>query len=420
MIKYSVFLRLAGRFFLCLIGLIILFFLLVCTSACIPHTAIAEHVKSSADILEKEGLYPVSFGNKYSSLSFLGRDQYTDCLMLNLAIAQDASVPLESAITSPCLKGTYDLDQMPSNLRRLADGSVLPDTNYDWYWHGYLVILKPLLVFFDYGQIRWINCVLMLLLVVWTLVLVARKIGRAEMLLLLAALLMMHYETVPYTMQFASVFFVTFLAIIILLSFPKWFFRSGHDYMAFFSIGAVTVFVDFLTAPVVSLGLPLLIWLLYKNPPDKARQVILFSVAWGLGYALLWMSKWAICAVSFDPLVLQHAAEHADKWGGNDAEAGRLAMTVGVFKKYLALLWSMNWLWCLCVAAVLLWIKSGIQQMRNNLWLLLVAVIPFVWSLVLVNHNFVHFGFTWRLIVVTLYAMALLTYRSVSNGSIRK
>lgn len=38
-------------------------------------------------------------------------------------------------------------------------------TSYERYWHGYLVVLKPLLLVFNYGQIRILNGIVMAILV---------------------------------------------------------------------------------------------------------------------------------------------------------------------------------------------------------------------------------------------------------------
>jgi len=395
--------------------LVALFIVGITVPALIPHSSVEPQILKSADILSSEGLYPVSFCNKYSVQTLLfTRDQYTDCLMLNLAAAQDETNPFSSAILSPCRKGNYGLDAMPDNLRVLAANPAAADTNYDWYWHGYLTFLKPLLIFFDYGQIRWLNCLLMLVLFIWTLVLIARRIGLAAMLMFLAASLMIHGEIIPFTMQFASVFFVTLISIIVLLSFPDFFSRNNYDLLTSFAIGAVTVYVDFLTAPIVSLGLPLLVWLLYRKDRQTLRNVVIFSLAWGMGYALLWASKWALCAMTYDPSVLENAALHADKWSSSDSTAGRMVMTMGVVKKYIALFWSMNWLWPTIVASVLLIFRhKSFPKMKENSWLLLIALMPFVWSLVLVNHNNVHFNFTCRMVIITLYALMLWVYRSV-------
>jgi len=381
----------------------------------ITIASIQSNLVQSVNTLEQEGLYPVSFGNKYSDFSFLVRDQYTDCLMLNEAASVDAAHPLASAILSPCLKSGRGVEMMPDDLRQVSQGTMKPNVNYDWYWHGYLVVLRPLLVFFDYAQIRWINCGLMLILVLWVLWLMAQRLGMICVILSAGLLFAMHFETVPYTMQYVSVFFVTFIATGVLLKWNYFFAKRNNDVLAFFAIGAVTVFLDFLTVPIVSLGIPLLFWLLVKKGETaKWKDVIVLSIAWGAGYTLLWMSKWAVCAMTFDPSVLTNAASHAEKWSVNASELGRLGMTIGVLKKYVALVWSMNWGWGLIVAAGMMKLLPKTKNWkRENSWILLIALMPMVWSLVLVNHNYAHFGFTWRLISVSLFAVAIWVYKCI-------
>lgn len=379
-----------------------------------PRSVIANNVMDSAETLKQEGLYPVSIGNKYSSLSFLIRDQYTDCLMLNLAVSGDSDNAFRDAILNPCYKGQYAIDEWPNNLRKLANNEITPDTNYDWYWHGYLVVLKPLLLIFNYNQIRWFNCALMAFLFCWALLLIKKHLGKIASLLFLSVAFVMHGETIPYTMQYASVFFVALIALIVLLSNKSFFARDNNDCLAFFVIGAVTVFLDFLTTPIVTLGIPAIFWLMVDGSDRKVRKLILLSLMWGSGYALLWVSKWGLCALTFDPSVLENAASHADKWSGNDPTKGRIFMTTGVIKKYLALLWSMNWIWGVIVAFFSMSIlPKVVGWWKNNAWLLLVAAMPFVWSLVLVNHNYEHFGFTWRNIIVCLLAMSMWIYKSI-------
>ena len=383
----------------------------------IPTSAIAPNIKESAQTLRTEWLYPVSYGNKYATLSYLCRDQYTDCLMINLAASIDSDNPLESALTSPCLKDHKSIDELPSCLERLADGVTSPNVKYDWYWHGYLVVLRPLLLLIDYERIRLFNCFIMLVLFVLSLYLIQKKINKSVALLFLGVALLSHGETIPFTMQYASVFFVTLISICVLLWKTEYFAKENRDLYAFFAIGAITVFVDFLTMPSVSLGIPLIFWLCFLSPNIQNKKllykVITLSISWGIGYAILWVTKWGVCAMTFDPDVLVNAAQHADKWSGNQPEfGGRFTATFALLKRSLALLWNMNWIWLLLMMIiVLIWKRVPIKTIKQESWLLLIALIPVVWSIVLVNHDVAHFGFVWRGYITTLLALSVFFWR---------
>lgn len=62
-------------------------------------------------------------------------------------------------------------------------------------------------------------------------------------------------------------------------------------------IEAATSFFDFLTFPIVSLGIPLVIVideLADRKFVDKIRSVIILSISWGMGYAEFWALKWVL------------------------------------------------------------------------------------------------------------------------------
>lgn len=405
------------RLFCCFISLLMLFIAGMVAVNCISSASIKNNIHRSTAIINEEGLYPTTFANKYGTNGFLARDQYTDCLMLNIAAAGDANEPMRSAILSPCYKGKYEIDKFPQHLTDLVDGVITPDTNYDWYWHGYLVVLKPLLLFFHYDQIRWINCLFMLLAFCFAIMQILKRLGLSYCLITIGTFLAMHFEFVPYTMQYFSVFFIAIISVAILLRWREFFDADNNDIIAFFAVGGITVFVDFLTTPIVSLGIPLLYYLIcYKDKTEKEMLVktVQLSIAWSVGYAVLWASKWGICALSFDPSVIENAMSHADKWAGNGPDFGRWYMTVGVTKKYIMLGYTFNWYWvCILgtIAVVYLYIKKRLK--KANLWMLFIALYPFVWSIILVNHNYEHFGFTWRMISISMLAFTLWLYQSI-------
>ncbi len=69
----------------------------------------------------------------------------------------------------------------------------------------------------------------------------------------------------------------------------------------FFVVGMVENFFDFLTYPIITLGIPLivLLWLKIRDESADLKENMIFtvksSVSWGLGYALTWIAKWVNC-----------------------------------------------------------------------------------------------------------------------------
>ena len=129
---------------------------------CIPVDAINENIRESAALFEKEGVYPTL---DYKITSQL--DNFTDALMLRNAGYRITESPLvEAALVNrlECVDAVTPVESLiaeTSNAQREME-----IVSYSHYWHGYLVILKPLLTVFNYAQLRTINTVVQYALIV--------------------------------------------------------------------------------------------------------------------------------------------------------------------------------------------------------------------------------------------------------------
>ena len=94
---------------------------------CIPNAALQHNADGAWEIFKSEGIEHSDI--KYIT-HFFGSKLIADSDMMRAVVANDESLtPIERAM----------------------------DINgYARYWHGYLLILRPLLVFFSYGQFRYI------------------------------------------------------------------------------------------------------------------------------------------------------------------------------------------------------------------------------------------------------------------------
>ena len=128
----------------------------------LPTDRMEANVRSSIDIFYTEGVYPQQAkGYKSSQL-----DNETDAIMLLDAIhpAQNRSA-LENALRVSRITFS-DTTSCCIDLIQYAWENKTPDQTVDYtrYWHGYLVWLKPLLLLMDYADLRMLNMMLQLLL----------------------------------------------------------------------------------------------------------------------------------------------------------------------------------------------------------------------------------------------------------------
>ena len=398
--------------------LIIFFILLLFLAHIIPEKYLSNNVKKSAITIQNEGLYP-----KFFNLKLYQLDNYTDALMLNLAVSVDSKNPLEAGMINNYYNSGNFWD-LAKDTEMIADGNTatLKTDSYGRYWQGYLVILRPALCFFDYGKIRVTNYILLFSLLVLSAFLIAKRISKKVMILFLVSLLLINFPIVPLSMQFSTVFYIALTSIVYLLYQREQLNIQDRFLILFFTIGGCTSFLDFLTVPIVTLGLPLTIYILSSNITIKKSIVVIKgSLVWGLGYGLIWASKWIIGGAITGVDILGDAME----WEGirtSNLYKGMEMTFPAIIEFVYQGLSEKHYLWTLYLGTALLvltiaiypfLLKSKEAFMQNLYLLLIVSMVP-AWYLLLKNHSMEHGWMTWRALVVSIFAGILFIINTTS------
>lgn len=380
------------------------FFLLAVVTSAIPFGMIAGHLDSSVQTITQEGEKPFHGHMLYT------QDNVTDCIMLNIAAGVDASHPLHSAMANRF--HFNDGGNVFDDTRDLLGGKQVDSFDYARYWHGNQVLLRPLLVLTDYHGIRIINYLALFTLALLCIFLSYRRVSRSFAIALTIGLACMGFQYIPLNMQYTSCFLIMLVAMLFILLSRR---KQGHEQalLLFFVIGGVTAFMDLLTTPLITLGLPVMLWCLVHKPEHPVRMVVFISLMWLLGYASIWAAKWLLAsAVTGTNIVGDAMANaHLRTVGGEQGEQG--LTTLAIMKGFWHTLAAR---WPITGAAVLIALgcivafywrcyRPAGSTARGNLWLLLVAVMPLAWSLVLMQHTYIHWYFTWRIWLITIVAV---------------
>ncbi len=391
--------------------LLLTFTLLMLGTYSLPSSLITDNVIASARQLQHQGQGAHLIDGRLGRL-----DNYTDALMLNLAISSDAMHPLRSAMLNPYYDNDDEEVAKSVHTEHVALGQTkgLEMRYYGRYWQGYLVTLKPMLIIFSLHGIRIVNCLLMLLLSLATLWAIWQRIGKVEALLFLLSLLLVYFPVVPFSMQYSTCFYLMFLSMLAVMLYPNLTVRSRSLVLTFFVIGAVTSFFDFLTTPQLTLGMPLLVCLLIHRKHEM-RTIIIASLAWGIGYALLWASKWVIGYGLTGFNLLADAAQQigvrtSQQYYGIELTIPKMLQFI-IFGEERALGWKIPAL-ILALSAAYIFLQKGIKVQRRYYWLLLVAMIVPVWFLLMRQHSIMHLWFTLRAFLVTIYALLLWLFKT--------
>lgn len=264
----------------CTIFVLILIYLsTLYVTSLIPASSLKTKVSESAEILAKQGnnfFIRIAYKNRYIKF-----DNYTDALMINTAYSIDSKSPLISSLV--CRKnyipGTTKIEYQDtiselksaskySEINQVAElndtvnGDIEESFEYGRYWHGYLILLRILLCIFNITEIRILFILLFLVLGTTLLLLINKKINIWVMLVFLTAFISVEYLYIGVSLQGSSIFFITMLASIILI----YRYNKIRDFsLLFLIIGSLTSFFDFLTVPLLTLGIPFTIFFLIKR-----------------------------------------------------------------------------------------------------------------------------------------------------------
>lgn len=404
------------------------FSLLAIGAASIPGVAIGDNVRRSATELSSEGQYHrlLPEGEDWQL------DNYTTAIMLNQAY-HTAGNPVLSAAYNFQWHGPGNGDDQISALQSGMSRTTGSITKAGWiaygrYWHGYLVFLKPLLVCLDLQQIRMVLLVAFVALLGTSVVLLARSGGIAAGVLYLCSFVAANVIVAMFSLPFAPSFFLGLGATVFVQRHHggRWDVCGGGSLVPwlvfYFVVGALTVYLDFLDTPIITLGLPLCMQLYLDrwsigcgSLPRVLLLVLGASFCWALGYAGLMVTKWVLSTIVTGFNFMHDGLASAVYRSGSSAGTMRIGRLSAVGRNISLL--AHRWL-ALALAAVALvaavWGLSShrLARLHTASWwflvpLAVVAVFPYAWYVAAANHSFVHAFITYRDQVVTLVALAL-------------
>ena len=196
----------------------------------------------------------------------------------------------------------------------------------------------------------------------------------------------------------------------------------------FFAIGAATVYFDFLDTPIITLGVPLIIYLLRLLNEGFSIRKITFSIVtvavlWAVGYGYLWCLKWCLAALVLGPSVVASALKAATfrlgidqasaQYGTSPLEAIQINFSHLGFTKYvmiLAVLVSVVFISILVIRSLRLRESLSPAYFGSIIMLVIVAMLPYLWYLIFSNHSCIHSWFVYRDQIVSLFALCSLAW----------
>ena len=424
--------------------IILIFNLLLLLSSLFPSSLLESNVKESSERLLVEGNF--FYLNKPLNIT---NNNFTDAIMINECYSIDNTNPFFSYMSArKNYKKGFTIDELPDTtgelisissssnpedqiyntvgeLDEFLDGKVTTSVEYARYWHGYLVFLRILLLFFNIMEIRYFLFGLFLFLFIFLFIILKRKLGVSFALIFSFALIAYNYFFVFYSLESAPIFITMMIACIVFLTRID---KLKNFYLFIFIIACISNFVDYLTVPLITLAMPLYIYIAYifKNKDFQLRNsiktVACSCLAWGSGYAFTWLSKWVIYDVIFHKGLIASAIQQVfyrtvspNPIAVNTLDAVLLnffanaSIFTTIFMAFMAFaiffismisMLNKNFKWSLHMTSFSIYLKRIVP-------FVIIAILPIIWYVVLSNHTVLHFHFVYRHMLIFLVGVLI-------------
>lgn len=397
---------------------VVLALALLILAAFAPQGRILDNLWQSVDYLHQEGAYPLMAD--YADSAML--DNFTDILML-LETAGTNRQYLGSVLTNPIYVYEEAGADLPTLMENYLNGMPHDSVGfYVRYWMGFRVLLRIGLTFLSYFQIRRYLAVAFFALMAAVMCDMAKRVDGKLAFFFALSIILVRPHVIVNSMQYCCCFFIMMIAMLLVPAVHR---RPQWEGLFFMEIGVVTMYLDFYTAPLITLGFPMVYLYalgLQDGKTPSVKRLGKNTALWFGGYVMMWIAKLVLTSV------LTEVNAVANGW---NALMGRLGVTrTEGLEEYYSVDLAMErvgdvifidregkiiFLTVLAVAilAVVVCVlrRKDSGKRAGMLWpLLVLAVVPFVWFLVTAQPLAMHYFFQYRMITLTYWAAGAYVY----------
>ena len=355
-------------------------------ASAIPVDYVRANLSEAYQVFVKEGLYPNAFGN---NLGFY--DNFTDVITCNIILNQNNEHIIQSGVANNFVRNEGE-NVIDAFGRALEEGGTTQP--YSNFWLGSILFIKLMLIFFDWGEIRYLIFVLTMILHIALAILLNNKINMRAMLAYLFCIVLF---CLPYNSgcihSATDIILMEISCIIGLLYYDKLKPEIGKGrYEFFFIIGALQFFWSYIYTPMYSLGMLLLFMYLQDNRSiskvgTKLRYVGLETLFWVGGYGVTALSKQVLAKVV---LGSQIGTGKLKQWGASTI-SDRLTAFLKPIKSFDIAPIKFVILALLAVLVLLIILKCikftiSKENLKNGLIMIAIgATVAYVWFAILCN-----------------------------------
>lgn len=408
--------------------------LLMTIAYMLPTQRMKQHMVES-----KELLYELNDDyNSTSNQRAFEYDTKTNMITLGEVIAPRMENFLKDALSSPSINYlkifSGDWVSMLIDYSQTEQYASDDFITYSRYWHGYVLFLKPLFLFFDLEQVYQIHTVILTwvgLVVLWLIY----KNAKAYSVPYLILMGLFNPIYIARSFQLSSVFISMQITLMLILYCSKEELQEKGLMYIFALDGIMLAFLDFLTYPAVAFAIPLtfVVALSKKNFFEDIVLCIRVGISFLLGYAGMWGCKWILASVFTGENVIQdgiNSVMHRTGTGDNFAADDYFGVDISVRTSLRANLTAfLNPPVVVTLILIIIFIIV-MAIYKQNIYLLMekrsleklmiyamIAMIAIAWLVVLYNHCSLHPHLEWREWLIPVYAGLMWVFGMLGKDS---
>ena len=362
----------------CIMILIFLLFL----STLIPAALTNRNLKDSYEIACTENNQINVMGAVYK------KDFNADAVEINIMM-HDSEKKLDGVLKAPHYG--CETQQYLSQLASYLNGDSTQRHEYIQYWHGYRILWKPLLVFFNITGIRIFYFIIMIFILCYTIHLMIKKkdmylaaiyaIGNIVFLL-----------NAAISLEYIPIALITQIGALIVYK------KDNIDWTLLSILGICTAFFDFLTAETLTFTIPCFM-LLYKNQ-ITIKKILKYGITWFISYVGTFGIKYLLLSIvykrNYFSLSRQIYSEHL---GNFSIENKFSAITTNINTAFNINGFHSNTITIIAflIVIILLYLIRNPSLNYNTIFSgIILFVLPYARYMVLLKHSITLCTFTFR------------------------
>lgn len=418
------------------VGLFIILIALYCAilicSYGLPNYRIRQNLQASVDTIKSEnGFYFRPFfgkENPYSDSHTL--DNYTDALILGTALDKGEDLG-ENVVKRAMVNYRYDNnDDGPIiSFEKAIQEENYANATYTRYWFGIEAFLRPLLMIFNYQTIRYLNVILIFGLLMTATIMISKKIDLKYAIAFAISISLMGISIIPESLQYSPVMYILLIssiAISVIANSTK--FNKLLPFI-FLIMGSVTAFMDLLTYPLVTLGIPLILVILIKqkNGERELKNNILLIIElgaiWAISYGATYFVKWALASIVLNQnIIVESINQFLFRANIGDADKiNKFSVIYTNFKIYFnAIVLTLLLIYFILWGFMMFKYREKEIKIKDVLPIILIGILPYAWYIVLSNHSNIHSWMTYRIQAITMFSIISITTKMIDFNNIKR